>query len=117
MPNSRKLLAKNIADVMASKNISQTGLANLSKVSQPQISLYLKGKKTPSLEILDRLADALGVPTWRLLSEISPLSQGNSPQEKLRAAVQLLDGDEASLLLDLAQNLLLKRGEKSRKAQ
>ena len=49
------------------KGLSQHELAKLAAVSQPAISLFISGKKQPSTETLEILADILEVTTDYLL--------------------------------------------------
>lgn len=49
------------------KGLSQHELAKLAAVSQPAISFFISGKKQPSTETLEILADILEVTTDYLL--------------------------------------------------
>lgn len=59
---------ENLRDHMSSRGLSQRQFAERSGVSTVTINRILVGKNSPSLEIVDRLADALGVPASRLLA-------------------------------------------------
>ena len=56
-------LGDNIRGVRKAKGMSQKRLERAAdfKVSTSQISLYETGRVTPSIEVLHRIADALGV--------------------------------------------------------
>lgn len=50
-----------IKALLDEKNISQTELAEAIGVSQAMVSYIIKGFKTPSVSLLKRIADHLGV--------------------------------------------------------
>lgn len=50
-----------IKEVSKSQGISITKLAELVGITQPNMSNIANGKTSPSLELLDRIATALGV--------------------------------------------------------
>lgn len=66
-------------------------LAKESNVTAPRLSVYLKGKQTPTLEVVERIAAALGCQPWELLkpdgaqAAPAPKEPGN---EELLAAMQ-----------------------------
>lgn len=50
-----------IKDISKSKGLSITKLAELVGITQPNMSNIANGKTSPSLELLERIAAALGV--------------------------------------------------------
>lgn len=50
-----------IKEISKSKGVTITNLAELVGITQPNMSNIANGKTTPSLELLVRVADALGV--------------------------------------------------------
>ena len=51
-----------LAEVRKDKGISQERLSELSGVSRVTIARFETGRQSPTLETLDRMAQALGVP-------------------------------------------------------
>lgn len=51
----------NVREAMARLGISQRALATKLSTSQPHINKILQGETQPSLELADRIADALGL--------------------------------------------------------
>jgi transcriptional regulator with XRE-family HTH domain len=63
-----KRLSVAIRQVREQKGLSQAELATRAKVAQGYISdLEAGGKKNPGIDVLKRLAKALGVPVTKLL--------------------------------------------------
>jgi transcriptional regulator with XRE-family HTH domain len=60
-PTSASLLGRRIEQARTRKRISQSKLADLVGVSRASIALYEAGKGNPSLKVLERLADELGL--------------------------------------------------------
>ncbi len=60
-------MAKTIRTRREAKGWTQDELARRSKVDQSYVALLERGKRTPSLAALKRLARALGVPVTALL--------------------------------------------------
>lgn len=53
-------LAKKWKQIMVAKGISQSEMARLLRVNPSTISRWLKGERTPSLEMLDKIYELLG---------------------------------------------------------
>lgn len=58
-----------LKQIMKERGLSQTEVAKLSGVSQPTISLYLKGDRGLSLKTAIKISQALGVSPEDLLPE------------------------------------------------
>jgi len=58
---------KKIKHILIDKNISQLELAQAAGVSQAFMSYVLKGLKEPSLKVIKRMADYLGVTVDEIL--------------------------------------------------
>lgn len=69
MSNSAELLVKNIGRIMADRSMKQKELAKIMGVHPPGISAYLRGIRTPSVQVIDRIAAALGTTTAELLTD------------------------------------------------
>lgn len=60
-----------LRDAMNSAGVSQRELAERAKTSYPGINRILQGKQAPTLDLADRLADAVGMPLSALLEKSS----------------------------------------------
>ena len=66
------MFGKNLRKIMKEKNITSRSLAMSIGVTETYISYWLTGKKTPSLKIIERLADFLDVTTSALITKKDP---------------------------------------------
>lgn len=66
MENIEKIFGLKIKELRKQKKYSQEKLANLSSISKSYISQIEKGKKTVSLEIINKLAKALEIEMHKL---------------------------------------------------
>jgi transcriptional regulator with XRE-family HTH domain len=67
VPKSVEFLRKSVAAVLDEKGLNQKDLAQIAQMTPQQISKLLKGKYSPNLESVDKLAAALGVSSFYLL--------------------------------------------------
>lgn len=67
-----------IKDLIKEKGYTQITLAE--KIGYSRGSLYQALNGNPSLSSLQRIADALGVPLWRLFATEEEVKQGLSPE-------------------------------------
>lgn len=75
MRNSREIFAANaqaLVKQLKAKGRKQEALAAVAEMSPSQFSQALRAANSPSLEIIDRIAVALGTTAGRLLSEQDP---------------------------------------------
>lgn len=70
----RRTFAANVVKLRAEKGISQEELAHVAKVNRSYLSDLETGKKNVGLDILGRIANALGVEGADLLKKIKPTS-------------------------------------------
>ena len=68
MTNLRELLAQNIKKYRKIRGFSQENLAEKAKTSTTHIGMIEIGKKFPSVELLERIADSLGIDTPELFT-------------------------------------------------
>lgn len=73
---------------------SQSKLSDAAGVSQTHIGFILRGEKSPTVEILAKLARALGVPLW-LLHAPTPMLARFSDRELADLVTSYLSADEA----------------------
>lgn len=64
---SRRLIARNLKQIRLSRRLSQEALALQADVDRTYVSGLERGLRNPSVDILDRLAKALGVATGDFL--------------------------------------------------
>lgn len=66
-------LSSNLGQIIKQRRIaaglSQEKLAERADVHRNHVSFLERGLRTPSVEVLVRVGDALGVPAWQLLKE------------------------------------------------
>lgn len=62
-------LGKNIATLRRAQKIKSSELATMAGVKQPYISAIENGRKVPSLNVMQKIAKALGTTTSELLGE------------------------------------------------
>lgn len=70
-----------IKEIMAEKNITSVWLANNIGVTKATISNLINDKTMPSLETLEKIADALKVPMWELFASMEDI-QGEAEKER-----------------------------------
>lgn len=68
-------LRVNLRALMVTAGISQGDLSIRSGIARPHINRILNGKQLPRIDILDLLAEALEVPTDRLIAEPKKISR------------------------------------------
>lgn len=93
--DSRKLLAKNLAALMArSPDLSTQGkLHRKSKVAQATIGRALRGETGATLDTLDALAAAFGVSPWTLIHPNPDVKQSEAAlYSKLRELLDQANG-------------------------
>lgn len=64
--NFSEIIRKRIREVRNEKRLTQQQLADRVGVYRETIAAWESGKQTPSIEAVDKAADALGVPVWEL---------------------------------------------------
>ncbi len=65
-------LGKNVRRIRRSKDLSQEALGHLSDTNRTYISDIERGLRNPSIEVVDRIAQALGIPIGQLFE--NPIS-------------------------------------------
>lgn len=96
------LFSDRLASAMKQQNLTQKDLAQKSGVTESAISYYVKGERTPSGDVLVRLAQALNETTDYLLGrtdkiegdgklQILQRNLGKLDQERLKKAENILN--------------------------
>jgi len=85
MTDLRGLLAKNIKKYRKIRGFSQEDLAEKTKTSLTHIGMIEIGRKFPSVEKIEQIADALGIDTPELFSSDNAvfLTPSNKSMERL----------------------------------
>lgn len=69
MGNSLERFRKNVQLELDIRHWKASDLCRRTGLSSPQLSKYLNGKKNPTLPVIDKIADAFGITTSKLLSD------------------------------------------------
>lgn len=93
-----EVLADNLRHYMSKRGLTQAGLAELSKVGQTTIGLYLSPERrqpsksgklpSPNLGDVERLAQSLEVEVWDLLRPMTPVER--DAYQQIEAAFKAL---------------------------
>ena len=97
MKSAKELLVTNIRNKRLERSWSQMKLAEESSLSTGMIGDIETGKKTPSLESLDKIAAAFNIPVHYLLRDPELLVENEiakSNRQKIDKAIELLDSLE-----------------------
>ncbi len=65
--STRTIVVNNLKSLMTEFGIQKQDLPKKSGVSSRMVSYILAGERTPSIEILDKLASAFGITGWQLM--------------------------------------------------
>lgn len=66
-----KNLGKHIKKYREGSKMSQLELASILEVDQSNVCLWEKGKTTPTLQNLEKIAEVFGLKLWAFLKEIN----------------------------------------------
>lgn len=66
---------KRLRKILEDKNMTQRELARLAGVTEVTVSRYLNGERKPRVEIVNKIADVLNVPTDYLLGRSETLKK------------------------------------------
>ena len=76
-PSGNAALGARLRELRKEKGLKLVALANKSGVSLAYVSEVERGRKLPSLEVLDRLAGALGLSVLDVLNGVEPYDRVN----------------------------------------
>ncbi|WP_300395756.1 helix-turn-helix transcriptional regulator [Henriciella sp.] len=65
----RDILRKNLRDYRKGAGYSQEELAHAAGLHRTYVSGVERGVRNPTVEVLDKLAKPLNIPTWKLLDD------------------------------------------------
>lgn len=72
MSKSQDILAERLEAELKRREKGKGDLAGVLGISRPTLDAYLKGKKPPTLDTLDRIAIAIGKEPWQLIGPEAP---------------------------------------------
>jgi len=104
---------KTIIDLRRQKDLSQTDLANKSRVSREMIGKYERGEAVPSIEAAKKIADAFGVSLDYLVGEGINSNFDKKTLQRIEE-IELLEEDKKKTLFDVIDTFI--REAKGRKA-
>ena len=78
--DSRQMVADRVKIIMQAKQLKLADVAQRCSLPPSNLSSIINGKRNPTLDTLDRLATALEVPTWHLLTEPTAGSGNQEPK-------------------------------------
>lgn len=99
---SAKILARNLPGILKQKGFSQSSFAKACEVSQSTISLIIAGKQSPTLGLLDKMAEILGFEDSAALI---------SPDLKPDTHIVMTEDDAWEFLTRKRQERLQQRGK------
>ena len=91
-----------ITDIMSERHITQKQLAEMANVTESAMSYYVKGGRTPRIDVLSRLASALNVTTDYLLGVDTPDEENVGQLQYLQRGLGKLNPEQ----LDKAEKVL-----------
>jgi len=101
-------LGKNIARIRKLKKMTSSQLAEFVGIKQPYLSQIEKGKRTPSLEVIQKIAQVLGTTVSELLGEV-PL-QLSDDMHRLVETAKDLNTEQVNALISVVRELGNKYG-------
>lgn len=105
--NQRLIFVKNLKQIMSARSISQADIVVALGVSSSTVSDWVKGKKYPRVDVLQALADYLGVLPSDLQSDKNSFEDELTEKEKrFLEAFTGLSPENRHTLLVLAEALL-----------
>jgi transcriptional regulator with XRE-family HTH domain len=85
-PSGNEALGARLRELRKEKGLKLVALANKSGVSLAYVSEVERGRKLPSLEVLDRLAGALGLSVLDVLHGVEPYDRVNVRRHRPRGS-------------------------------
>ncbi len=92
--NGRGLIARNVRRIRVAKSVSQERLAFDSGIDRSYLGGIEREMENPTVDLLDRLADVLGVPLSELFVEAAPHGQRSLGLKRGRRRVSSSDVQE-----------------------
>ena len=98
-------IAKRFQGIRKEKNISVYKLANLSEVSQNYIHNIEKGISQPSIYILEKLLNPMGITLAEFFNDNVESYYINDFEKELLQAIRILSENQARIILELIKNM------------
>jgi transcriptional regulator with XRE-family HTH domain len=94
MAKIREILAANIKEYRRKRGITQSELAERSNISANFMGMIEQERKFPAPEVLDRIAEALGIDTSELfITDVSPQAELKKLHKAILAGLNQAIGD------------------------
>lgn len=109
-------IGRAILEIRKEKNLKQEGVALEAGTNTGHLSRIEQGVRSPSLDMLERLALALGVSVTDVVSRsegISARTEDSIYAEELRRIMACLDKEKQKLALDLVRALVRSESKRS----
>jgi len=96
-------LGKNIARIRKLHNLTSTQLAELVGIKQPYLSQIERGRRSPSLEVLQKIAKVLDTTVSELLGEVP--EQLPEDMKRLVATARELSSEQVDAIINVVREL------------
>lgn len=104
-PKTRSILTR-LKKAREARELSQAAVAELAEVETSYIGLLERQQRVPSLDVLFRIAEAVGVPPSELLSDADiPPPRDPAEVEELRALIYRWPKEQQRALLAIAKQI------------
>jgi transcriptional regulator with XRE-family HTH domain len=113
-------IGKRLRELREAKGLSQSDVGDRSDLPRTHVSLVENGRSTPTLQVLERWANALGVDLYQLfvvgdgqpdapeLPERIPIG---SQERTLLGLFAKMPAEDRSLLISMARDLVKRKGK------
>ena len=99
--DSSSVFRDRLRALLEKRGLKGKDLAEKANVYTSQLSNYLNGKSDPSLDVMDRIASAIGTEAWELIKP--PAMDDQTPEEKeLLAVFRRLNEKQKGYIIGLA---------------
>jgi transcriptional regulator with XRE-family HTH domain len=97
-------LGRRIAELRRQRGLTQERFAERASITTSYLARIETGARKPTLDVMRRLAEGLGVAVWRLLAdESAPSDATRGATGRLVAAARQLRSEDLDLLIEVAQ--------------
>ncbi len=122
MADLERKLGRRIRELRRARGLTQAALAERLDISENYLGSLERGDRSPSLQLVETIADAFGVPVldlFRFPEEIfQPPSEKRRPRKyeeatyKLEAIIRERSAEEVELIVDLAKRIFQTKGRR-----
>ena len=105
MKNTKELLGARIKEVRKSRNLTQEQLAELVDIEQKHVSRIEVGKNYPTIDRLEKMAEALDVPLSSFFSFVH-LESGSERARSIEEMIMELDDGSQKMAYKLIKAII-----------